>query len=177
MRPPGPEPSRPERSTPFSAAILRASGLAFTRTSLAAATRRAGCGATGRRGPGMDTAFLVPAAGFSAFGAGAEAALALAMISSKFAGASSPSSRTMASGAFSGAFSPAFTMILKIVPSKKHGISIVALSVSTSATESPVVTLSPSLTIHLAIVPSVMVSLSLGISMILGMAEGDEFFG
>jgi hypothetical protein len=56
-------------------------------------------------------------------------------------------------------------------PAKKDSSSIVALSVSTSASMSPTLTASPSLRSHLTSVPTVMVSLSLGISMMSGMEE------
>jgi hypothetical protein len=52
------------------------------------------------------------------------------------------------------------------VPSKNDSSSIVALSVSTSASMSPDLTASPSCFSHLTSVPTVMVSLSFGISMI-----------
>jgi len=69
----------------------------------------------------------------------------------------------------SGTCAPAFTKIESSVPSKKLSSSIVALSVSTSARMSPVLTGSPSFLSHLMSVPTVMVSLSLGISMMLAM--------
>jgi hypothetical protein len=52
---------------------------------------------------------------------------------------------------------------------KKDSSSIVALSVSTSASMSPALTGSPSFFSHLTSVPTVMVSLSLGISMMSAM--------
>src|SRR6202007_2520579 len=56
--------------------------------------------------------------------------------------------------------------------SSKASISMVALSVSTSARTSPTATLSPSFLTQRSRVPSVIVSLSLGISIVIGMAGG-----
>jgi len=63
------------------------------------------------------------------------------------------------------AFSPVWMRISVITPSSKASISIVALSVSISASTSPISTESPTFLCHLTRVPSVMVSESLGISM------------
>jgi hypothetical protein len=49
------------------------------------------------------------------------------------------------------------------MPSSKEGIVMVALSVSTSAMSSSIETVSPSLLSHFTRVPSLIVSLSLGI--------------
>ncbi len=68
-----------------------------------------------------------------------------------------------------GTLLPAWDTSLNTLPSSKACISIVALSVSTSAITLPISTLSPSLMCHLARVPSVIVSLSLGILMSFGM--------
>ena len=64
---------------------------------------------------------------------------------------------------------PAGAKILIKVPAKNDSSSMVALSVSTSASMSPALTVSPSFLSHLTSVPTVMVSLSFGISMMLAM--------
>jgi hypothetical protein len=162
MRPPGPEPVIVEASTPFSAASFLARGEILTRSPEARAGAGAGAGAA--------------AAGAGA--AGAEGAGAAALVSSLagaaagaagVAGAStvSPSLPTAQSGAPKATCEPASAKIFKSVPSKKHSSSIVALSVSTSASMSPDLTTSPSFLSHLTSVPTVIVSLSFGISMIL----------
>jgi len=66
---------------------------------------------------------------------------------------------------------PAGEKIFSSVPSKKLSSSIVALSVSTSASMSPDFTASPSFFSHLTSVPTVMVSLSFGISIICGIGK------
>ena len=65
---------------------------------------------------------------------------------------------------------PAAIRILPIVPSSTASNSIVALSVSISASRSPDDTVSPSLTSHLASVPSSMVGESAGIRISVGIA-------
>ena len=64
---------------------------------------------------------------------------------------------------------PSATEIAVIVPSSIASNSIVALSVSISAMMSPEATLSPTLTSHLASVPSSMVGESAGILISIGM--------
>ena len=64
---------------------------------------------------------------------------------------------------------PSPTTILPILPSSTASTSMVALSVSISAMTSPELTSSPSLTCHLARVPSVMVGESAGIRTLIGM--------
>lgn len=61
---------------------------------------------------------------------------------------------------------PSFTAICKMTPSTKLSNSMVALSVSTSAMVSPILTLSPSFFNQLTILPSSMVSLMRGMRMI-----------
>jgi hypothetical protein len=65
---------------------------------------------------------------------------------------------------------PSATRILAIVPSSIASNSIVALSVSISASRSPDETVSPSFTSHLASVPSSMVGERAGILSSIGMA-------
>jgi len=81
------------------------------------------------------------------------------------AGASSPASPTAAMAPPTATSSPTPQYCLIKTPSSKHSTSIVALSVSTSAIMSPLATGSPSFFNHLTSVPTVMVSLSLGMSM------------
>ncbi len=78
---------------------------------------------------------------------------------------SSPSSSRMAIGSFTGTFSvPSVTRMRPTRPSSTASTSIVALSVSISAITSPALTSSPSLTCHLARLPSVIVGERAGIS-------------
>ena len=67
---------------------------------------------------------------------------------------------------------PSGTRIFAIVPSSTASNSIVALSVSISARRSPEATLSPSLTSHLASVPSSIVGDSAGILSSIGIGTG-----
>jgi hypothetical protein len=67
-----------------------------------------------------------------------------------------------------GALPPSGTEIFERIPSSKASISIVALSVSISAIISPISTSSPSFLSQRTTVPSVMVSESLGISILIG---------
>lgn len=170
MRPFGPEPVRPDRSMPLSAAIRRASGLALTRPPLSDAPASAGR-------PWSSACVTVRSTGFASLpvllgsaGLGlASDSLAAGCGVSLFVGAdteaaSSPSSARIAITA------PTFTpsvpsaiRILAIVPSSTASNSIVALSVSISAMMSPLLTVSPSLTSHLASVPSSIVGDSAGI--------------
>ena len=83
----------------------------------------------------------------------------------------SPSSPTTAKGLPMGASSPSETRILRRIPSSKFSNSIVALSVSISANVSPFATWSPTLLCHLTTVPTDMVSLNLGISITIDMAN------
>jgi hypothetical protein len=69
-----------------------------------------------------------------------------------------------------GTCDPAGTSTARSVPSKKLSSSMVALSVSISASMSPVLTASPSFLSQRTSVPVVMVSLSFGISIRLAMA-------
>ena len=81
---------------------------------------------------------------------------------------SSPSSNNNAMAVFTETFSvPSGIKILPIIPSSTASNSIVALSVSISAIISPLWTLSPSLTIHLASVPSSIVGDNAGIRILI----------
>ena len=135
---------------PFSFAILRASGDAFTRLSSAV------------DGPSVSAS--VVAAASAAAGAPSSADLPAGASSSCNNGVISvPSLPTMAIMPCTGAASPSLGPIYNKVPSSYPTTSMVALSVSTSASESSDFTLSPTLKFHLLITPSVMVSLRAGI--------------
>ncbi len=120
-----------------------------------------------------------PFAGGAGFGASAFAAVpspsaAFAAPPSPAGGeglASSPSAVKIAIGAPTFTPSvPSATRIFEMVPSSTASNSIVALSVSISAKRSPDLTTSPSLTSHLASVPSSIVGESAGIFSSVGMA-------
>ena len=157
MRPAGPVPLMAWRSMPFSAAILRASGEALMRSPVSeieatGAAAFVGAGALCAEAAGATTGAL-------AVGAAAE---------SPFITARMPPIT---------AFWPSATRISLIVPSSNASISMVALSVSISASTSPISTLSPTFLCHLITVPSVMVSESLGISMLMAMGDNLEVAG
>ncbi len=80
----------------------------------------------------------------------------------------SPSSSRIAIAEPTGALPPSGIEILERIPSSKASISMVALSVSISAIISPISTSSPSFLSQRTTVPSVMVSESLGISILIG---------
>ena len=81
----------------------------------------------------------------------------------------SPSPKITAIGAFTNTSSvPSATMILPSVPSSMASISIVALSVSISASTSPDFTLSPSFFSHLASLPFSIVGERAGMKMVTG---------
>ena len=152
MRPPGPEPWRRERSMPRSMATLRASGEAFTRAPFAE-----GRGA----GRGVEGAPEEMALAAGAGAAGADAGWAAAEAAGFLADSVEPPSR-VAMGSPTFTTPPSGMRISVSVPSSKASISIVALSVSTSAMTSPMEILSPVFLCHLTSVPSSMVSLNLG---------------
>jgi len=129
-------------------------------------------------GAAGDTAAGAGAAGGFSAGAGAGSGVVGSLASAPFdalaipstAEASSPSSRITAIGVLIGIASvPSAINILPTTPSSMASISIVALSVSTSAMISPDSTLSPSALSHLANVPSVIVGDKAGISTCMGM--------
>jgi hypothetical protein len=161
IRPPGPLPRSEARSTPSSSAMRRATGL--TRS------LRWGSGV----GVGAGAGSGVGAAACSE-GADAEAALVGAAAGVPFAtvAVSSPFSAISAIGVPTFTCCPASTRIFATVPSSKHCISIVALSVSMSASTSPERTASPSFTFHLMTVPASMVSERRGIVREIDMGSG-----
>ena len=103
--------------------------------------------------------------GASATGVASGSGVTIAGALFSAAGASSPASPTAAMAPPTATSSPTPQYCLIKTPSSKHSTSIVALSVSTSAIMSPLATGSPSFFNHLTSVPTVMVSLSLGMSM------------
>ena len=158
MRPCGPEPLTAARSTPFSAAMRRASGEAKTRLP-SLALGAAGAGATAAAG-----AAAAAAAGAAAAGAAALGALPISA-------ALSPSSSSTAMGVLTFTpCAPSAIRILPTTPSSTASNSIVALSVSISAMMSPDLTVSPSFTSHLASVPSSIVGESAGIRISVGIS-------
>ena len=194
-RPCGPEPETAESAIPASLARRRASGEANTRspascpfeaaepaaapppTALRAATspaRGEGCVAVlGDEGPSEDfDAPPPPSRGRVGEGglAGADAAGLSAPAAAPFPPpAVSPSARSVAIGWLTGTSAvPSATRISPTVPSSTASTSIVALSVSISATTSPDDTLSPGLTCHLARLPFSIVGESAGIRISIG---------
>src|SRR6218665_300285 len=167
-RPCGPVPKIAESSMPASFASRLASGEAKTRAPVLAGAGAAALGggattaepeATAAAGAG---AALGASAGCAA-GAGAGALTSAAL---------SPSVSSTAITALTFTFSvPSATMILPILPSSTASTSIVALSVSISAMTSPEETLSPSLTCHLASLPSSIVGESAGMVMLMLMVK------
>ncbi len=156
MRPFGPEPLTPARSTPLSAAIRLASGLATTRSPFAA-----GAAAGAATGPGAATgtgAAVADGAGSAALAAGTGA----------LASSSSPAIVAITVPTFTPSL-PSATSIDTTVPSSTASNSIVALSVSISAMMSPDKTLSPTLISHFASVPSSIVGERAGILIAIGM--------
>ena len=138
-------------------ALMRAPGMGVEATFLGASEAAPVCaGDTGASGFG---------AGVSGAGLGAAAgAVSTALVSS-------PSSTSTAITALTATPSvPSATRSLATTPSSTASTSMVALSVSISAIRSPELTSSPSLTSHLASVPSSMVGLSAGIVMLIGIA-------
>src|SRR3569833_2300934 len=116
---------------------------------------------------------VVTGAGAAAGAAGCGASAALGAGAGATAGAFtsaalSPSVRSTAITALTFTLSvPSGTTILPILPSSTASTSMVALSVSISAITSPEETLSPSLTCHLASLPSSIVGESAGMVMLM----------
>ena len=163
-RPPGPDPRRIATSRPFSRAIFRASGEILTRSpdEVVEATVVA-CRAAGAEVEDPLSEALA-GAGLGELSALA-AACGFASDAPSSAGGCSPLASSNARREPMGTFSPSLTRNRCRMPSSNASISMVALSVSTSAMTSPTRTLSPSFFFHFRRVPSVMVSASLGISM------------
>ena len=164
IRPRGPLPDNLVKSTLFCAANLRAKGVAKMRAPSAALSAAAGGADAGEEASVADLAGLDVAA--SAAGAGLAGALGAASTSEE----DSPSSSKTAIALFTATFSvPSATKSLPMMPSSTASNSIVALSVSISASKSPEATASPSFTNHLASVPSSIVGDSAGIKISIGM--------
>ena len=159
MRPRGPLPVIWLRSRPFCSAIRRASGEAKMRVPSGF------CGGGG-------AAFSGPPAGAASAAAPACALGAVAGGASAMSAALSPSSSSTAIGVLTFTASvPSATRILPITPSSTASNSIVALSVSISAITSPERTSSPSLTSHLASVPSSIVGDRAGMRISVGIFD------
>ena len=164
IRPPGPLPVIRARSRPFSAANFRASGEILDSPARTGPARGPPGGPPARvRRPGPD----------SGPGQPPERARRppgrLGEPRPREPAPSRPACRSRRGRRPAAPASPPGTKTARSVPSKKLSSSIVALSVSTSASMSPVWTASPSFFSHFTSVPTVMVSLSFGISMMLAM--------
>ena len=173
MRPPGPVPVSVLRSMPCSAARRLASGLALIRSPsfvVPAEAGTAGVGALKGAAPACAGATSLAGAevGASTFGsaAGAGAGAVLALDASS----SSPAITAITVPTFTLSV-PSATRICATVPSSTASNSIVALSVSISASRSPDLTVSPSFTSHLARVPSSIVGERAGIFNSIGMSR------
>src|SRR5690554_5495023 len=179
-RPLGPVPEMAATSMPASLARRRANGDANTLSP----ADFVGAGAAFAPGNGAGAASVLVASALagsavlaggaalaaSSFGASAFGASALgaAVISS----ALSPSCSNTAITALTFTLSvPSATRILPILPSSTASTSIVALSVSISAITSPEETVSPSLTCHLASLPSSIVGESAGMVISIGIPD------
>ena len=184
-RPCGPEPEICATSMPASLAMRRASGEENTRSPDCVVG--AGAGAAGfwsRIGLSSLAAGSDAVSGFSASCLGASA---LGVSAAAGAGAASPpplaASSTLSPSAARMAITaltltpsvPAATTIFATVPSSTASTSIVALSVSISQRTSPEETLSPSLTSHLARLPSSMVGERAGIVMLIGIFRSSPY--
>ncbi len=171
MRCDGPVPCTWERSIPFSSAIFRASGLAKTRPVELAAPLlcSAGKGAMTGVDDGAGAAFG-SGDGLAGDGCAAEAGVASLVCPAASSTLSSSSASTMISLPIS-TDSPSAMRILATVPSSKDCSSIVALSVSMSASASPVSTVSPGLTFHLRTVPDSIVSDKRGMVISIGIGK------
>ena len=160
-RPRGPVPLTALRSIPFCSAIRRAKGDAKTRCASRAA---GGAGAAGTTAAGGDGARGWGTGFAAAAGVSDVTADLIDCIAEAMSGAAvSPSPSRVAMGALTFTPSaPSGTSSLPIRPSSTASNSIVALSVSISARMSPDLTVSPSLTSHLASLPSSIVGESAG---------------
>src|SRR3954451_19232004 len=173
IRPSGPVPNTPPRSSPRSAAMRRASGDALTRPGACE-----GAGSTLRVGARRGSAPLLSSAARAGGAGGIEVgwfrlgAGWVAWASRSFFGlpsalpagfpdcapsTASPGSPMTATGSETGTVAPASTMCLSSVPPARATNSMTALSVSTSANTSPTATGSPSCFFHSTRRPSSMV--------------------
>ena len=181
IRPRGPEPCSAARSTPELCAMRLASGEAKMRCSVCGEQHRCplfhppleGEGRCRRGFGGSGCGWEISRGGFCRLPPARAASRMACMVEGiSFGGAaSSPSVSSTAMGALTFTPSaPSGTRIFPIRPSSMASNSIVALSVSISAKMSPAFTASPSLTCHLASLPSSMVGDSAGIRMFVDMA-------
>src|SRR6056297_1448108 len=172
MRPCGPDPLIWRRSSPFSAAMRRARGEAKMRSPLSS-LGAAGAGVSDLATGSADLPAPEPSPPcFSSFAGSAVSADFGALASVSISSALSPSSSSTAMGVLTLTPSvPSSIRILPMVPSSTASNSIVALSVSISARRSPALTVSPSLTSHLASVPSSMVGERAGMRISVGIAS------
>ena len=165
IRPPGPVPWISRRSSPAWAATFRASGETRRRSATGAAVPATAGALT--TGAGAATGATLFGAGAAVAGETAGAALAAGLGPPARASTdamSSPGSAMTPISVPTGARSPAGTRIFRRTPAPKASISTSALSVSISATMSPLWTRSPSFRSHLMTLPVSMASESLGIT-------------
>src|SRR5712671_6092565 len=173
-RPCGPVPAMRAMSRPAALARRRASGEAKIRPRPLVA----GAGATGDAG--IDTLCAGDGGGAAGgFAAGASGLDTLGFAAGAPATAvftSSPSAASTAMGALTAMSAvPSGTRIFAITPSSTASYSMVALSVSISASTSPALTWSPSFLSHLAMLPFSIVGDSAGIRMLIGMDAPSAF--
>ncbi len=172
-RPSGPDPERPARSIPRSAAMRRASGDALMRppgeaagaadggTALRAAVGVSPAAFAGGAG-GIETGRLRSAVGW--------VACSCAAVGFPFSTAS-PGSPMSATSSETGTVVPAGTTCLSRVPPARATSSMTALSVSTSASTSPTATASPSPFFHSTRRPSSIVGESASMTTLVAMAQ------
>src|SRR3990167_423185 len=163
IRPLGPLPVRAARSTPPASAMRAARGLPLSRSA-----------GDVRRGAGVLAAGAGAASGAGGRGAGFSARAAAIAGSGNLSLASLNSAMTDPTATSS---VPSAIMSFAMRPSAAASYSIVALSVSISAMRSPVFTVSPSATSHLASVPFSIVGESAGIISSIAMSVPQEEFG
>src|SRR5438309_58293 len=165
IRPPGPVPWISRRSSPAWAATFRASGETRRRSATGAAGTAAAAELTAGAGAAAGATLLGTGAAGAGETAGGALAAGLGPPASASTGAmSSPGSAMTPISEPTGARSPAGTTIFRRTPAPKASISTSALSVSISATMSPLWTRSPSFRSHLMTLPVSMASESLGIT-------------
>src|SRR5258706_4880890 len=145
---------------PFSSAVRRAMGLAFTPPGNSSPVLGWACGAA--------TAGSLPCPLLAAGAGSLTSALAGPVLFTSSLAASAPSALTSAIGAPTGTTAPTSTSVLVRTSLAVDSISMVALSLSISARTSPDLTGSPTFLTQLTKVPSVMSSPNLGITMVSG---------
>src|SRR5512143_1935687 len=167
-RPPGPVPRISFKSTPASLAIRLARGDALTRVASATATVPVAT---------ADGSWLTAAGWATAAGVAATATAPRSPLPVGFTGAATGVASTVSPGAPmyattspTGTVSPSLTACCSSWPSARATSSITALSVSTSASVSPLFTASPTALVHLTRRPSSIVGESASITTLVAMS-------